>query len=215
MATLQTLDRGLETLDLVSRNPEGVSVAAISAHLGVHRAIAYRIVATLEERALVSRSADGLLRLGGGLMALAARFEPQLRAAAQPKLGALAAETEATAFLTVADGAECVVISVAAPDRGALSVGYRLGSRHPVGLGASGVAILAARPARDDDPEPVRAARRAGYAVSRGQIQKGAVGVASPLRAHPGGACVGVVAMADLDIDRVALLVRRCAESFG
>ncbi|HEV7787535.1 MAG TPA: helix-turn-helix domain-containing protein, partial [Pseudonocardia sp.] len=48
MSTLQTLDRGLSVLELVSQRPAGVSVAELAAALDVHRAICYRIVATLE-----------------------------------------------------------------------------------------------------------------------------------------------------------------------
>ncbi|MDR7303635.1 hypothetical protein JOF55_003816 [Haloactinomyces albus] len=46
MSTLQTLDRGLWTLNFVSLQPSGVLVSEIAEALGVHRAIAYRIVGT-------------------------------------------------------------------------------------------------------------------------------------------------------------------------
>jgi len=204
--TLQTLDRGLHALEIIAEHAEGISVAELADQLEVHRAIAYRIVTTLEQHALVTRSAEGPLRLGAGITLLASRFEPQLRAAAQPLLQALAKATRATAFVSVAQGEECVVILVAEPEEGMLRVGYRVGSRHPLTLGAAGIAILAGRAPRDDDSEVVRQARRDGYSLTRGQLQRGAVGVASPVttpQLRPGiEACVGVVAMDDLDTER-------------
>ena len=58
MATLQTLDRGLEVLDFASQSADGVSVAEVAEHLGVHRAIAHRLVATLAGRGLLGGAGD-------------------------------------------------------------------------------------------------------------------------------------------------------------
>ena len=217
--TLQTLDRGLHALEIVAEHAEGISVAELAERLDVHRAIAYRIVTTLEQHGLVARSAEGPLRLGAGISLLAARFEPQLRAVAQPLLQALAKATRATAFVSVAQGEECVVILVAEPDEGLLRVGYRVGSRHPLSLGAAGIAILAGRPPRADDSEAVRQARSDGYSLTRGQLQLGAVGVASPVATpqfRPGvEACVGVVAMDDLDTERAIREVKAHAHQLA
>lgn len=217
--TLQTLDRGLRALEIVAEHAEGISVAELAERLDVHRAIAYRIVTTLEQHGLVARSAEGPLRLGAGISLLAARFEPQLRAVAQPLLQALAKATRATAFVSVAQGEECVVILVAEPDEGLLRVGYRVGSRHPLSLGAAGIAILAGRPPCSDDSEAVRQARADGYSLTRGQLQRGAVGVASPVATpqfRPGvEACVGVVAMDDLDTERAIREVKAHAHQLA
>ena len=83
---LQTLDRGIRALTLVAGHPSGLSVAEIAASLGVHRAIAYRLVATLEAHALVHRLPDGRIVPGGGTLALAAQSDGQLRAP-RPALG--------------------------------------------------------------------------------------------------------------------------------
>lgn len=221
--TLQTLDRGLSALALIAEHSEGMTIAELARQLDVHRAIAYRIVATLESHALVTRTTEGPIRLGAGVALLASRFEPQLRAVAQPLLQALAKATRATAFISVAQGEECVVILVAEPDEGLLRVGYRVGSRHPLTLGAAGIAILAGRPPRKDDSEAVRQARTDGFSLTRGQLQRGAVGVASAI-ATPQfragvEACIGVVAMDDLDTERasheVVTHARHLAELIG
>lgn len=213
---LQTLDRGIQVLEIVAQNANGITIADLAVRLGIHRAIIYRIVSTLEARALVSRTADGQIYLGGGILVLASRFEPQLRSVAQPMLHELAQKTRATAFISLAQADECVVIMVAEPDEGLLRVGYRVGSRHPLTLGAAGIAILAGRPEQPGDPETVLQARRNGFSLTRGQLQRGAVGVASPL--HSGGqlrmgldACIGVVAMDDLDTETAIASVKAAA----
>lgn len=207
-SVLQTLDRGLAALTIVSESVEGISTAALSARLDVHRAIAHRLVATLEAHRLVTRGPDGLLRLGAGLMELASRYEPQLRLRAEPLLRALADQAQAAAFLVVAQGEECVAIMVAEPPGGVLRISYRVGSRHPLSIGAAGIAILAGRPPSESDPDIVKAARRDGYSITRGELQKGAVGVASPIRGMP--ASIGLVALDDLDLDRTRAAVVAC-----
>ncbi|MGM0983139.1 MAG: IclR family transcriptional regulator [Pseudomonadota bacterium] len=203
--TLQTLDRGLRALEIIAEHAEGVTVVELAEQLAVHRAIAYRIISTLEGHGLITRTREGPIRLGAGISLLASRFEPQLLAVAQPLLQTLARATRATAFISVAQGEECVVVMVAEPEKEPLRVGYRVGSRHPLTRGAAGIAILAGRPPEPDDDEAVRQARAEGFSLTRGQLQRGAVGVASAIaspQVRPGvEACVGVVAMDDLDTD--------------
>lgn len=71
MATLQSLDRGLRALSLVSLAPEGLTVAEIATRLGTDRATAYRIVDTLEQHALVTRGVGKRVRLGAGAVVFA------------------------------------------------------------------------------------------------------------------------------------------------
>ncbi|HEY8372036.1 MAG TPA: helix-turn-helix domain-containing protein [Pseudonocardiaceae bacterium] len=221
MSTLQTLDRGLRALELISLAPEGVMVADLARELGVHRAVCYRIVATLESHQLVTRGGDGRIRLASGIAVLASRFEPQVTRELQVLLRSLANEAHATAFVSAPEGDDCVVLMTAEPDDTMLTVGYRVGGRHPLSKGAAGIAILAARPESDTDPEPVRQARRDGYSLTRGQLQPGAVGVAVGVRippAHGAGLgierCIGVVALDSLDTDLAIKAVQKAARQF-
>lgn len=229
--TLQTLDRGLQALTIVSQHERGISIAELAAALDVDRAIAYRLVTTLESRGLIARADRGRVHLGAGLLLLASRFEPQLRTLATPLLRELAETTRAAAFLSVPAGDDCIPIMVTEPEGTLLRVAYRVGSRHPLTRGAAGIAILAGRPASPSDPEAVRIARRDGYSVTHGELQRGAVGVASPV--HGRGmkatrqasqasgleASIGVVAFDDLDITSAKGLVlagaRRLAAAVG
>lgn len=213
---LQTLRRGMEAFSLVAEHPEGLTIAQLAEKMGIDRAIAYRIVATLEADAFVSRAPNGRIYLGGAILTLASGLEPQLRSFVEPALQTLARETRATAFLSVARGTDAVAILVAESEAGFIRVGYRVGSRHPLDRGASGIAILAGRPEKPDDPEAVRQARKDGYSVTRGQLQRGAVGVAAPVRfskhRHAAlEASVGVVALDDLDVSEIAPRVVACA----
>lgn len=218
MSTLQTLDRGLRALDVVAQSTAGISVAELARELDVHRAICYRIVATLEAHGLVARTADGRIRLGVGAAVLASRFEPQFTGDVQPILHALADDTRATAFVSAAQGQNCVVIMVAEPEGTLLRVGYRVGTSHPLDRGAAGIAILAMRPEKPGDPEEVRQARLDGFSLTRGQLEHGAVGIATGI-GMPAGVgtptglerSVGVVAIDGLDTDRAAGSVRRAA----
>lgn len=217
--TLQTLDRGLQALAIVSQHEGGISIAELAATLDVDRAIAYRLVTTLESRGLIARTDRGRVRLGAGLLILASRFEPQLRTLATPLLRDLAEKTRAAAFLSVPAGDDCIPIMVTEPEGTLLRVAYRVGSRHPLTRGAAGIAILAGRAPSPDDPDAVRLARRDGYSVTRGELQRGAVGIASPIhgpgrdgarQACPASgleASIGVVAFDDLDIASVKGLV--------
>lgn len=203
--TLQTLDRGLQALSIIAQQDSGISIAELAARLEVHRAIAYRIVTTLEDHFLISRGADGVIRLGAGATLLAARFEPRLRAVAQQPLFDLAKQSQASAFISVTQGNECMVIMVADPEESLMRVGYRIGSRHPLHQGAAGIAILSGRKAHPEDSEAVIQGRELGYSLTHGQLQPGAIGVASPIsrphNQHFFEACVGVVALNSLDLD--------------
>ncbi|KHQ50656.1 IclR family transcriptional regulator [Mameliella alba] len=220
MATLQTLDRGLKALFFIGASEGGVSVGEIASELGVDRAIAYRVVSTLEENRLVSRLANGRLFLGPGVLRLESKFLPQFRVIAQKRLERLAEQAGATAFLSMAEGKDCVAVVVAEPQDGLIRVGYKVGSRHPLTQGAAGIAILSSRPEEAGDMEEVREARAKGFSLTRGALQKGAVGVASPLaRTVRSGrtieASVGVVAMEDLDVEQARGLVQDCAETIN
>jgi DNA-binding IclR family transcriptional regulator len=215
-AVLKTLDRGLQTLDTVAASPSGISVAELAEQLGIDRAIAYRLTATLEGRGFLRRDARGQVFLGPHILLLAEALQPQLRAVAQPLLDRLAEATNATAFLSVADREECVAVLVAEPSAGLIRVGYRVGSRHPLTRGAAGIAILAGRAEAPDEAPEVNEARALGYSLTAGQLQRGAVGVASPVNHHGDRArnleaSVGVVALEDIDRERAVAEVQSAA----
>lgn len=198
--TAQTLDRGLQVLEILAQAPSGRTVAELAADLGVGRTVVYRLLATLEAHLLVRRDGAGRISLGTGALRLAGRVVPLLREAALPALRRLAEDVGATAHLTVADAGEALAVAVVEPSWTDFHVAYRVGSRHPLDRGAAGHALSSARGGGSH------------YVVSRGELQPGATGVAAPVLGVPHvQASVGVVALGDLDVEVVGPRVEAAA----
>jgi DNA-binding IclR family transcriptional regulator len=199
--TSQTLDRGLQLLLILAEHDGGRTVTELAAALGVARPVVYRLVATLERRHFVTRTDDGRVRLGLGVLALATRVQPLLREVATPLLRSLADEVGATAHLTLADGDDGLAVVVVEPQWTQFHVAYRVGTRHPLERGAAGRAILAVR-AGDGD-----------LASSDGELQEGAHGVSVGWRVGTLEGSVGVVSLTALDAATVGAAVRRTAST--
>ncbi len=184
--TSQTLDRGLQVLQVLAESPEGLTVTEVSGRLQVNRTVVHRLISTLEQHGLVRRDARSRLFVGLGVLHLASAVQPILRDLAMPVLRSLAESIGATAHLTVADGDEALALAVVEPTWTDFHVSYRVGARHPLGQGAAGKAISLL-----DAPEPA-------YAVTSGELQSGARGLAAPVRGVDGlRASVGVVTLAE------------------
>ncbi|MBZ6255372.1 helix-turn-helix domain-containing protein [Streptomyces olivaceus] len=209
--TSQTLDRGLRVLKLLADTDHGLTVTELSHKLGVNRTVVYRLLATLEQHALVRRDLGGRARVGLGVLGLGRQVHPLVREAAMPALRSLAEDIGATAHLTLVDGAEALAVAVVEPTWTDYHVAYRAGFRHPLERGAAGKAILAARrPAAqrageptDDDP---------GYTLTHGDLEAGACGAAAPLIGVTGvEGSVGVVMLSEVVPERVGERVRHAA----
>jgi len=190
----QTLARGLRALELVTTAHDGLAVQEVAEQLDVHRSIASRLLATLADFHLVTRGSDGRYRTGAGLAALAGGIHATLRAAAEPAMRDLAAELGATVSLLVVEGSDAVALLVMEPPAASYVLSFRTGSRHPLGRGSAGVALLAARPASPGEAANVTEARERGYAATFGEVEPGAYGVAVPIDV-PGlpAACLNVI----------------------
>jgi DNA-binding IclR family transcriptional regulator len=190
--TAQTLDRGLQVLRALADTPGGLTVTELAAQLGVNRTVVYRLVTTLERRALVRRDGRGRLHVGLGILHLAAAVHPVLRDLALPVLRELAEEAGATAHLTVAEGDEALALAVVEPSWTDFHVAYRVGARHPLTRGAAGKAILLGR---TDDAPP--------WVVTTSELQSGAWGLAAPVAGVEGlEASVGVICLEEIDEPR-------------
>ncbi|GAA0932461.1 IclR family transcriptional regulator [Streptomyces thermoalcalitolerans] len=193
--TSQTLDRGLRVLKLLADTDHGLTVTELSRKLGVNRTVVYRLLATLEQHALVRRDLGGRARVGLGVLRLGRQVHPLVREAAMPALRSLADDIGATAHLTLVDGGEALAVAVVEPTWTDYHVAYRPGLRHPLDWGAAGKAILAAR--RKPMAEP-------GYTLTRGEPETGACGAAAPLLGVTGiEGSVGVVMLTDCVPERV------------
>ena len=201
--TSQTLDRGLRVLVVLAAAPGGLTITELAERLEVNRTVVYRLVTTLEQHGLVRRDSRSRLHVGLGILHLASAVQPVLRDIAAPILRRLAEEVGCTAHLTVAEGDEALALAVVEPSWTDFHVSYRVGSRHPLGQGAAGKAILLGR-------EP--AAERAGYVVTTGELQAGARGLAAPVPDVEGlEASVGIVTLGELDTEAAGPRVAEAA----
>jgi len=202
----QTLDRGIRVLEVLALpgRSGGLTITQLASELGVGRPVVYRLVATLEAHKLVSRVADGRVRIALGLSRLGAAVTPIVRSEARPVLRELADAVGATAHLTIADGDEALALVVVEPTWTDFHVAYRSGARHRLDQGAAGRAILAGREGRRD------------VVATDGELQTGAHGLAVPvLTGDPDAveASVGVVALEPLDVRTVGPRLERAAKA--
>ncbi|MBY8887987.1 helix-turn-helix domain-containing protein [Streptomyces sp. PTM05] len=217
--TSQTLDRGLKVLKLLADTDHGLTVTELAGRLGVNRTVVYRLLATLEQHALVRRDLGGRARVGLGVLRLAHQVHPLLREAALPALRSLAEDVGATAHLTLVDGNDALAVAVVEPSWTDYHVAYRTGFRHPLERGAAGKAILrarerAAQPLATVPPQPRDGDRPAPppYVLTHGELEAGASGAAAPLSGVTGvEGSVGVVMLADAVPERVGARVVEAA----
>lgn len=223
-AASQTLSRGITALELLADAEKPLSIGELSERLGLHRSITYRIVRTLEEHGLVVRDAGGLLELGPRLAALARSVARDLQSAALPELGALAAELEMTAFLTILDGSEVVTLFSVEPRQGRATVAQRPGTRHSLLVGAPGAAIQSILTAAERKavgeagglaegvtggvavPETV--VLEDGFATSHDEVIPGLAAIAVPLRVPGRAAAALAVVYVNHEVPVVAIAER-------
>ncbi|MDG9721724.1 MULTISPECIES: IclR family transcriptional regulator [unclassified Streptomyces] len=209
--TSQTLDRGLRVLKLLADTDHGLTVTELSHKLGVNRTVVYRLLATLEQHALVRRDLGGRARVGLGVLGLGRQVHPLVREAAMPALRSLAEDIGATAHLTLVDGAEALAVAVVEPTWTDYHVAYRAGFRHPLERGAAGKAILSAR--QQPQPQPAgEVLDGPGYTLTHGELEAGACGAAAPLLGVTGvEGSVGVVMLSEVVPERVGTRVMDAA----
>jgi DNA-binding IclR family transcriptional regulator len=211
----QTLDRGIRILEHLAAVGTPQPIAEIGQALGLHRSITYRLLRTLEDHQLVERDAVGHYWLGLGIAGLARGVRTDLQTAALPRLNALVAELGMTAFLVVRAGNEAVTVASVEPQDTAAHVVYRPGTRHPVGRGAPGLALLMPEPPSADDREALLEARRKGWASSHGEVIAGLRSVAVPVLGPDGGARAALAVVyvdESADVDEVGRAVATAAE---
>jgi DNA-binding IclR family transcriptional regulator len=181
----QTLARGLNALQLVADAPSGLTVQQVADGVGVHRTIAYRLLATLAQFRLVAKGDDGRYRPAAGLAVLGASFDRNVRQLAVPTLRALADDLGTTVSLLIAEGDQQVAIAVIVPTQVAYQLAFHEGSRYPLDRGAAGIALLASMPARPEERDLVVRARKQGWVVTHGEIEPNTYGLAVPVDRPP------------------------------
>lgn len=237
---LRSVNRALRALELIAEAGE-LGVTELGRRLGVHKATASRLAATLARRGLIERDpvSDGY-RLGFGLIRLAgaAMAGLDLVSSARPVLEELAGQTQETVTLGVLSGDEVVSIDQVTGTRSIVSVSW-VGKRTSLHTTSTGKVLLAgmseaeldrrmaaglerATPRTVTDPEELRAqlaeVRRRGWAQTLEELEEGLNAVAAPVR-RADGEVVGALSVSGpafrlrpMDLPRVARLTALAAE---
>lgn len=218
----QTLRRGLGILTLLARyQPDGLRISDIGRRLDLSKPTAVRLTQTLvDEGFVVHDPLTRCYRLGPETFAIGLAAEPNyaLQRVASPLLRGLALETGDWIFFSVAQGYEVICLSRETGDRPIPPDALQLGDRHPLGVGAGGLAVLAALPddevdmalrvhgARIDAQFPkspvrvirtlVQPTRERGYAVIPGIVVPGYWALGVPLLRADGRPVAAIVAVA-------------------
>lgn len=211
----QTLERGLAVLRELGRHDDGLSTAQVAEVTGLHRTVVHRLLVSLVGTGFARRDDRGRHHVGPAVAALAARATPVLRDLAGPLLQDLADRIGlAVSLVEVEDGA-AVTTLVAHPAAEGPQFAYRLGHREPLDRGAGGVAAAASAAPALDEPAAVAAARAVGYAVTHGELNPGAHGVAVPLPGWAAPAAATVVSYDPAVVEQVRTPLLATAAEIG
>ncbi len=178
------LEKGLDVLELLALQSEGLTLSQIAQKLGRSVQEVYRVVVSLERRGYATRGANGdTLQLSMKLFDLASNHPPlrRLTQAAQAEMPRLAEAANQAIILSVLSGDVVRVIHVA-ENPAPIGFRVRLGTQNPALKTASGRTLLAFQPEagreallericremRARGEEPSRLAGRVGAIVGRG-----------------------------------------------
>lgn len=210
----ESLARGLAVARAFDRHSPRMRCADVAAKTGLSRAAARRYLLTLQRLGYFGADGDWfypmprILELGYSFIS-SARLEDFV----EPILRKLADETGAAAHFAVLDNNETLCLgSVFSPKMFGFYIS--VGARHPAYAGSLGKVLLAGLPDKELDEylrtvrrtahtpktlttaaalrQDIVAARKAGYALNRGELNTGIVGIAVPVR-NKDGAVAAVV----------------------
>lgn len=145
---IQSLIRAAAILDAVARQPEGISLAQLSAEVGLHNSTAFHLIQTLVNLDFLTQGPNNRrYRMGSRIFALAAGAlnDNTLLSLATPLLERLSAETGEAAHLAVRSRHEIIVIARTAAS-GLLQLAGHPGATRPAHATAIGKMLLAAMP---------------------------------------------------------------------
>lgn len=201
------LQNGIQVLKTFTREEPILGVTEISRRVGLHKSTVSRILATLEDNALVERHpSNGRFRLGVGVIELASPMLANLdvRRVARASLEELTRATgETTGLLVWREGAAVSIEQVASPRKVKHTI--PLGTQFREHVSASVKVFLAEAPASeiqqlinqglprytersvvdpDEYLETLQRVRQLGCAVNDGETSEEEVGIAAPIHDH-------------------------------
>jgi DNA-binding IclR family transcriptional regulator len=230
---IQSLQRGLSILEIIGRNPGGVTMAEVSRHIGLHTSTTFHLLRTLTALGYLTQDeATRQYRVGPKVFQLAASAwgEVEIVNLATPILADMAQQTGETSHLAIFERGEAIVITKidgSSPVRLTERVGYP----RPAHCTAIGKVLLAHLPEaelkafldsnelRPLTPKTITAAplleqelarvRKQGYAFDDEEFTQGIRCIAAPVRNFTGQtmAAIGISGPVwRISLDRVAEL---------
>jgi Transcriptional regulator len=232
-SSVRSVLRALDILDAFARGQPEMNLTEIARAIGLSMSTTSRLVATLEKRGYLARSAETQrYALGPKIAQLGVldRSNLDLRKIALPFMQALNQVYDEGVSLYLLQGDERVCIERIESHQ-ALRRVINIGDRHPLTRGAAGRVLLAFLPkekqaellARDPftTEDALGELRHAGYAVSLGEREEGVSSIAAPIL-DARGSVIAALAMSGPSVrfegpgfsDRVAK-VKKHAESIS
>jgi DNA-binding IclR family transcriptional regulator len=202
MRTLETVDRALQLLLAFDATEERrMTVAALAAHLGIHRSSASRLAATLAQRGFLERTPDNeAFQLGPAVarLGLLASVGSGLIDESRRVMESLANQTGETAVLSVLEDGEAVVIAQATGATHLVGMRDWAGRRGPLHATSDGKVFLALsepRPSlaqlpaltartitdRSELEAEIERVRARGWGSAEGEFEEGLNGVSAPV----------------------------------
>ncbi len=138
---IQVLARAGSILRTLESHPNGLSLGQIAKSVGLARSTVQRIVAALMAEDFVTSSGPGQVRIGMGLLRIAASIGANSSEIIRPHLIALGEEVGETVDLSVLSGGSVVFVDQV-PGRRRLTALSAVGERFPLHCTANGKAVL-------------------------------------------------------------------------
>jgi DNA-binding IclR family transcriptional regulator len=218
----QTLERGLELLKLVAaHHPAGLRLTDLADLSDLQPPTVHRLMTCLMREGLITQNEVGKRYVLGQYcqqLAAASRNEMPLQHTYGPLIEEIAQTTGDATFLVVQSGFDTLCIARAVGTYVIQALAVSVGHRQPIGVGAGGLAMLAAMPVRDCDAlirtnkerlpyyrnlsmpalkAMVSQARAQGYAVIGNYAVSGVIGVGIALH-DPMGNIIGGISVASI-----------------
>jgi len=237
----QSIRRALAVLRIVAAGQEhGVRLVDVANATGLNRPTAHRILRVLVEEGAAEQDAATRRYLIGremSLMGLARSARFPIRAVAEPHLHDLSDTEGETSFLTIRNGDDSVCLARQPGSYPIKVLSIEVGARRPLGVGVSGLVLLAALPPPEvaaiaqrnarrlqalrldlaEMAARVDAVRRQGYAFAPEGVVPGTRALAVPVR-HPDGHTLAGLAVTairdrlpDTRIPELRAAMERCA----
>jgi len=182
--SVQSVHRAMQLLMAVARGPaDGVRLSELAATTGLDRATTHRLLATLVGEGLIEQDPHGkryLIGMEFFSLAAAASNRYDIADVAHETLLRLAEQTGDSAFFCLRSGNDYICVDVQTGAYPIKTLPVDIGSRSPLGAGATGIAYLAALPESEADqilalnrdklalyPGQDEASLRAGIAAAR------------------------------------------------